>query len=54
LGGIAALIVAMAHGFILPFKPTPRRKLRLELVVNYWHFVDILWVYLVVFFMIQS
>lgn len=54
LGGVAALVVAMVHGFYLPFKPTPRRKLRLELVVNYWHFVDLLWVYLVVFFMIQS
>lgn len=54
LGGIAALVVALAHAFYLPFKPTPRRKLRFELVVQYWHFVDLLWVYLVIFFMIQS
>lgn len=54
LGGVAALIVAMTHAFYLPFKPTLRRKLRFELVVNYWHFVDILWVYLIVFFMVQS
>jgi cytochrome c oxidase subunit 3 len=54
LGGVAALIVAMVHAFYLPFKPTARRKLRFDLVVQYWHFVDILWVYLVVFFMIQS
>ncbi|MBK8967511.1 MAG: heme-copper oxidase subunit III [Saprospiraceae bacterium] len=54
LGGVAALVVAMIHGFYLPFKPTMRRKLRFELVVNYWHFVDILWVYLVVFFILQS
>ncbi|MCB0530914.1 MAG: cytochrome c oxidase subunit 3 [Lewinellaceae bacterium] len=54
LGGVAALVVAMIHGFYLPFKPTFRRKLRFELVVNYWHFVDILWVYLVVFFILQS
>lgn len=54
LGGLAALTVAMAHAYILPYKPTPRRKLRFELVVQYWHFVDALWVYLIVFFMVQS
>lgn len=54
LGGVAALVVALAHAFYLPFKPTPRRKLRFELVVQYWHFVDLLWVYLVIFFMLQS
>lgn len=54
LGGLGALTMAMLHAFILPFKPTPRRKLRFELVVQYWHFVDILWVYLIVFFMLQS
>jgi cytochrome c oxidase subunit 3 len=54
LGGIAALIVALTHAYVLPYKPTLRRKQRFELVVQYWHFVDILWVYLMVFFMIQS
>jgi len=54
LGGIAALSVALVHAFLLPFKPTARRRLRFELVVQYWHFVDILWVYLIVFFMSQA
>jgi cytochrome c oxidase subunit 3 len=54
LGGIAALTVAMVHAYVLPYKPTIRRKQRFELVVHYWHFVDILWVYLMVFFMLQS
>lgn len=54
LGGIAALAVALTHAFVLPYKPTLRRKQRFELVVHYWHFVDILWVYLMVFFMVQS
>ncbi|MCB0529739.1 MAG: cytochrome c oxidase subunit 3 [Saprospiraceae bacterium] len=54
LGGVAALLVALAHAFILPFKPTVRRRQRLELVVQYWHFVDVLWVYLIMFFMVQS
>jgi cytochrome c oxidase subunit 3 len=54
LGGIAALLVALVHAYYLPFRPTPRRRLRFELVAHYWHFVDVLWVYLMVFFMIQS
>lgn len=54
LGGIATLIVAMIHAFVLPFKPTIRRKRRFELVCHYWHFVDVLWVYLIAFFILQS
>lgn len=54
LGGIVALSVALTHAYALPFKPILRRRQRFELVVQYWHFVDILWVYLMVFFMIQS
>lgn len=54
LGGIGALTVALTHAYILPYKRTLRRRQRFELVVQYWHFVDILWVYLMVFFMIQS
>jgi len=54
LGGMAALTVALAHAYILPYKPTLRRRQRFELVVHYWHFVDVLWVYLMLFFMIQS
>ena len=50
LGGIAALVTAMIHAFLLPFKPTLRRVQRYELVLQYWHFVDVLWVYLVIFF----
>ncbi|MBN8679466.1 MAG: cytochrome c oxidase subunit 3 [Chitinophagales bacterium] len=54
LGGIGALAVALTHAYVLPYKPTLRRKQRFDLVVHYWHFVDILWVYLMVFFMLQS
>ncbi len=54
LGGLGAMTMALIHAFHLPFKPTPRRILRLELVTTYWHFVDILWVYLLLFFVLQS
>ena len=49
LGGIACLITAMFHAFALKFKVTERRKHRFELVNHYWHFVDLLWVYLLIF-----
>lgn len=49
LGGIAALVVALLHAFTLPFKPTEKRRVRFSLVLQYWHFVDILWIYLFAF-----
>jgi len=54
IGGVAALLVALIHAFTLTSGPTPTRKLRLELTLIYWHFVDILWVYLFVFMTLQS
>ena len=54
LGGMAALTAAMIYAYVLPFKPTPSRRLRFELVTQYWHFVDILWIYLVVFLNMQA
>ena len=54
LGGIGALIMAVVHAYYLPFNPTQRRRNRFELVVQYWHFVDLLWLYLIVFFTLQS
>ena len=49
LGGIAAVIVAMIHAFSLKFRYTEKRKNRFELVLQYWHFVGILWIYLLLF-----
>lgn len=54
LGGIACLTVAAAHAWMLPFKPTEKRRLRFDLVVTYWHFVGALWLYLILFFSLQS
>ncbi len=49
IGGLAALAVAILHAFALPFKATPKRKVRFELTLTYWNFVDLLWVYLFLF-----
>jgi cytochrome c oxidase subunit III len=54
LGGIGCLIVAMVHAFGLPFKVTKKRRTRFDLIVTYWHFVGILWLYLILFFILQS
>ncbi|NJC25170.1 cytochrome c oxidase subunit 3 [Neolewinella antarctica] len=53
IGGIAILLVALIMAFILPMKVTPARQLRLELTMTYWHFVDVLWIYLIVFLSLQ-
>lgn len=53
IGGLVALIIACIHGFVLPVAPTPRRRLRLQLTLTYWHFMDFLWIYLLLFFALQ-
>lgn len=53
IGGIAILSLAVFHAFSLPAEMTEKRLLRLKLTAQYWHFVDILWVYLLIFFMVQ-
>jgi len=54
LGGLAAIIVALLHAFMLDYKVTPARKLRFELTYTYWHFVGLLWIYLLTFFVTQQ
>ncbi|PSR14169.1 MAG: cytochrome oxidase subunit III [Bacteroidetes bacterium] len=53
LGGITALLITAIVAFMMPFKLTPARKLRFEMSMLYWHFVDGLWVYLIVFWTLQ-
>ena len=38
---------------VLVYFSDPEKRLRLRLLTQYWHFLDILWVYLVVFFLIN-
>ncbi|NNE28256.1 MAG: cytochrome oxidase subunit III [Saprospiraceae bacterium] len=54
LGGLGALLVAIVHAFVLPFYRNPVRKLRFEMTLIYWHFVDFLWIYLLLFFLFQQ
>jgi cytochrome c oxidase subunit III len=54
IGGLGVLTVAMVHAFVLKFNPTPRRQLRLELTLHFWHYLDFLWLYLFIFLLSQS
>ena len=54
LGGVCALLVALVHAFSLRNFVTPQRKHRLDLTVTYWHFVDGLWLYLIIFLLLNS
>jgi cytochrome c oxidase subunit III len=54
LGGIAAIAIALIHAFTLKYAVTEKRLLRFEMTLHYWHFVDILWVYLLLFFIFQK
>ena len=53
LGGIAGIVVAVLVALSKKFKKTPARQLRLEMTLTYWHFVDGLWVYLMLFWIMQ-
>ncbi|HEY4148677.1 MAG TPA: heme-copper oxidase subunit III [Chitinophagaceae bacterium] len=49
LGGVIALVVMLTRAFssrIRSYNPVP-----VEVASTYWHFVDLLWVYLFVFFL---
>lgn len=48
LGGVVALIVIFIRAFSL--KTKSYSSVPLEIVSTYWHFVDILWIYLFIFF----
>jgi len=54
LGGLAALSVALLTAFGKKFIQSDKRQLGLELVVHYWHFVDILWIYLLGFLILSK
>ena len=38
---------------VLVYFSDPEKKLKLRLLTIYWHFLDILWIYLVVFFYVN-
>ncbi len=53
IGGIAAIMVCVANAFLNSFTVSSMRLLKVDLVRQYWHFVDILWIYLLLFLILQ-
>jgi cytochrome c oxidase subunit 3 len=49
LGGIVALLVMLAKAFVS--KVRSYDSIPVELMSTYWHFVDLLWIYLLIFFL---
>ncbi|HSU28422.1 MAG TPA: cytochrome c oxidase subunit 3 [Chitinophagaceae bacterium] len=52
IGGIVALIVMFMKAFAS--KTRVYSSVPVEVVATYWHFVDLLWIYLLVFFIVIS
>jgi cytochrome c oxidase subunit 3 len=50
IGGVIALLVIIARAFIGNVKSY--NSLPVEIMSTYWHFVDVLWIYLFVFFIV--
>ncbi|MEI8279972.1 MAG: cytochrome c oxidase subunit 3 [Bacteroidota bacterium] len=52
LGGVIALLVAYLKTFIK--KVRVHNPTGIEVLASYWHFVDVLWLYLFVFFIVNQ
>jgi cytochrome c oxidase subunit 3 len=52
LGGIIALLIVFFRAFRTRVKLY--NATGLEIVATYWHFVDVLWIYLFVFFLVNQ
>lgn len=61
IGGLPFLILFLLKAYkymkepvsVLVYFSDPEKRLRLRLLTIYWHFLDILWIYLVLFFYIN-
>ena len=49
LGGVIALVITVAKAFAT--RTRSYNSVPVELLSTYWHFVDLLWIYLFIFFM---
>jgi cytochrome c oxidase subunit III len=51
LGGVLILFVSVIRAFFVKFNPN--RLVNVQIMSTYWHFVDVLWIYLFIFFQIN-
>lgn len=50
-GGLLIMLVTLAKSFFQPFNPN--KLVNVQIMATYWHFVDVLWIYLFIFFQIN-
>jgi cytochrome c oxidase subunit 3 len=50
LGGVIALLAMLARAYVS--KTRSYNSIPVELMATWWHFVDILWIYLLIFFIV--
>lgn len=61
-GGLFFLLIAIVRSFFIFRDPSrvlikeiqPAKGIRMDLLGTYWHFVDVLWVYLFIFFIVNK
>lgn len=53
LGGLAALLVSFAFAISWDLENNSGRIFKLDLVRQYWHFVGLIWIYLLIFLILQ-
>jgi cytochrome c oxidase subunit 3 len=52
IGGFGALAATLINACILPKKINDNRKTKVEMLLHYWHFMGILWIYLLGFILL--
>ncbi len=52
-GGLIAFIISIMIAFATDFEVSEMRILKFDLLRQYWHFIGILWIYLLVFLILQ-
>lgn len=51
IGGMIIMLIMFIKSLIKPFNPN--KTINVQLMTIYWHFVDVLWIYLILFFQIK-
>jgi cytochrome c oxidase subunit 3 len=51
LGGLVIMLITLIKAFVKPFNPN--KLVNVQMMSTYWHFVDVLWIYLFIFFQIN-
>lgn len=51
VGGLVIMLITLIISFVKPFNPN--KLINVEIMATYWHFVDLLWIYLFIFFQLN-